>query len=52
MEWLAVASAAVRSFVTIRHTVTGIPEGLRLDEVEVRSDGFRVDLSGRNVHIG
>ncbi|HHU10040.1 MAG TPA: LmeA family phospholipid-binding protein [Intrasporangiaceae bacterium] len=51
--WIdSVASAAVRAFVTIRHTVTGIPEGLRLDEVEVRGDGFRVDLSGRNVRIG
>lgn len=52
-EWIdRVASAAVRAFVTIRHTVTGIPDGMRLDVVEVRPDGFRVELSGTDVRIG
>lgn len=51
--WLdRVASAAVRAFVTIRHTVTGIPDGMRLDSVEVHPDGFRVELSGTDVSIG
>lgn len=52
-EWIdRVASAAVRSFVTIRHTVTGIPDGLLLDTVEVLPDGFGVELSGSDVSIG
>jgi hypothetical protein len=52
-EWIdRVASAAVRSVVTIRHTVTGIPEGMGLDTVDVRPDGFRVELSGADVRIG
>jgi hypothetical protein len=52
-EWVdRLASAAVRAFVTIRHTVTGIPEGMRLDTVEVQPDGFRVELSGTEVSIG
>lgn len=52
-DWLdRVASAAVRTFVTIRHTVTGIPEGLRLDTVDVQPDGFLVELSGSDVSIG
>lgn len=52
-DWLdQVASAAARQFVTIRHTVTGIPQGLHLDVVQVRRDGFRVELSGSDVLIG
>lgn len=52
-EWIdRVGSAAVRSFVTIRHTVTGIPDGMRLNEVQVEPEGFRVDLSGSDVRIG
>ena len=52
-DWIdRVASAAVRSFVTIRHTVTGIPDGLSLDTVEVTPDGFGVELSGSDVSIG
>lgn len=52
-DWLdQIASAAVRQFVTIRHTVTGIPQGLRLDVVRVTQDGFRVELSGDTVLIG
>jgi hypothetical protein len=52
-EWIdRIASAAVRSLVTIRHTVTGIPAGMGLDTVDVRPDGFRVELSGSDVRIG
>lgn len=52
-DWIdQIASAAVRSLVTIRHTVTGIPEGMRLEAVQVQPDGFRVDLTGTDVRIG
>lgn len=52
-DWIdRVASDAVRSFVTIRHTVTGIPDGLFLDTVEVQPDGFGVQLGGSDVSIG
>ncbi|KAB7746309.1 DUF2993 domain-containing protein [Nostocoides sp. F2B08] len=52
-DWIdQIASAAVRSLVTIRHTVTGIPEGMRLETVAVQPDGFRVDLTGTAVTIG
>lgn len=52
-EWLdQVVSAAARSLVTIRHTVTGIPEGMLLEQVQVGPDGFRVDLTGTDVQIG
>lgn len=52
-EWIdQIASAAVRSLVTIRHTVTGIPEGMLLETVQVEPDGFRVDLTGSDVRIG
>lgn len=52
-DWIdQVASAAVRSLITIRHTVTGIPEGMRLEAVQVQPDGFRVDLTGTDVRIG
>lgn len=52
-DWLdRVASAAIRAFVTIRHTVTGLPDGLRLDTVDAQPDGFRVELSGSDVSIG
>ena len=52
-DWIdQVASAAVRSLITIRHTVTGIPEGMRLEAVQVQPEGFRVDLTGTDVRIG
>ena len=52
-DWINdIASATVRAFVTIRHTVTGLPDGMRLDAVEVQRDGFRVELSGTGVRIG
>lgn len=51
--WIdSLASATVRSLVTIRHTVTGLPAGMRLDAVAVQPDGFRVELSGTDVEIG
>lgn len=52
-EWVNdIASATIRAFVTIRHTVTGLPEGMDLDAVDVSPDGFRVELSGTDVRIG
>lgn len=52
-DWIdQIASAAVRSLVTIRHTVTGIPEGMLLETVQVQPEGFRVDLTGTDVRIG
>ena len=51
--WLnTLASATIRRFVTIEHEVTGIPAGMRLDTVEVRPNGFAVELSGAGVRIG
>ena len=45
----AALSAAAQRLVTIRHTVTGLPEGMALDEVAVADDGFRARLSGTEV---
>jgi len=42
-------SAAARRFVTIRHTVTGLPAGMRLTGVSVQQNGFRATLSGTDV---
>jgi LmeA-like phospholipid-binding len=42
-------SAAARRLVTIRHTVTGLPEGMTLDEVRVAENGFRARLTGTDV---
>lgn len=42
-------SAAARRFVTVRHTVTGLPAGLRLTGVSVQQNGFRTTLSGSDV---
>jgi hypothetical protein len=42
-------SAAARRFVTIRHTVTGLPAGVRLTGVSVEQDGFRATLAGSGV---
>ena len=44
-------SAGARSLVTIRHTVGGLPQGMRLVEVSVAADGFRTRLEGADVHI-
>ena len=42
-------STAVRRLVTIRHTVTGLPAGVRLTGVKVEPDGFRAILTGSDV---
>jgi hypothetical protein len=45
----SVLSAAARRLVTIRHTVTGLPAGMRLTEVAVAEGGFRAELTGTDV---
>jgi LmeA-like phospholipid-binding len=42
-------SAAARRLVTIRHTVTGLPAGMRLTQVTVADRGFHVVLTGSDV---
>lgn len=42
-------STAARKLVTIRHTVTGLPTGVRLTGVKVEQDGFRATLTGSDV---
>lgn len=44
-------AAVVRRFVTIEHDVEGLPEGLVLQDVAVREDGFRVGLRGEDVEL-
>jgi hypothetical protein len=47
----SVLSAAARRFVTFRHTVTGLPAGLRLTAVAVGQTGFEVRLAGTAVEL-
>jgi hypothetical protein len=42
-------STAARRLVTIRHTVTGLPAGVRLTGVKVEQGGFRTKLTGSDV---
>ncbi|GAA4708401.1 hypothetical protein GCM10025782_00240 [Pedococcus ginsenosidimutans] len=42
-------STAARKLVTIRHTVTGLPAGVRLTAVKVEQGGFRTKLTGTDV---
>ena len=44
-------SAAARRLVTIRHTVEGLPDGMRLVRVTVTDNGFRALLEGSNVAL-
>lgn len=44
-------AAVVRRFVTIEHDIEGLPEGLVLRDVAVRSDGFRANLFGEDVKL-
>lgn len=44
-------AAVVRRFVTIEHNIEGLPEGLVLQDVAVRSDGFRANLLGEDVNL-
>ena len=41
----------VRGLVTITHDVQGLPEGLRLEDVTIQDDGFRVHLQGEDVRL-
>ena len=51
-DFLASAVASVvRRLVTVEHELEGLPEGLVLRDVTVRSDGFRVDLRGEDVAL-
>lgn len=44
-------SAAARRLVTIRQSVEGLPEGLRLTDVSVAANGFPATLEGTDVLI-
>lgn len=44
-------AAAVRTLVTIEHSVEGLPEGLVLQDVTVERDGFRATLEGNDVRL-
>lgn len=44
-------AAVVRELVTIEHDIEGLPEGLRLQDVAVRGDGFRARLDGDDVRL-
>ncbi|WP_294570596.1 DUF2993 domain-containing protein [uncultured Arthrobacter sp.] len=51
-DFLSDATAAVvRRFVTIEHDIEGLPEGLVLQDVAVRDDGFRANLRGEDVEL-
>jgi hypothetical protein len=45
-------ATVVRGLVTIEHEIDGLPEGLDLEDVTVRDDGFRAELSGEDVALG
>lgn len=47
----AALSATVRRLVTIRHTLKGLPAGMRLTHVEVTDGGFRATLEGNDVSL-
>jgi hypothetical protein len=44
-------AAVVRELVTITHEIEGLPDGLVLEDVEVRRNGFRARLSGEDVRL-
>jgi hypothetical protein len=44
-------AAVVRGLVTIEHDIEGLPEGLMLQDVTVRRDGFRAGLVGQDVRL-
>lgn len=51
-DWLSsIASGAAEDLVSIRHTVQGLPQGMRLRSISVQEKGFAVQLSGRDVHL-
>lgn len=50
--WLnSAATSAATTFLTIRHTIGGLPDGMRLIAVSVQENGFRVRLEGSQVAI-
>ena len=51
-DFLSDATAAVvRRFVTIEHSIEGLPDGLVLQDVAVQGDGFRANLRGDDVKL-
>jgi hypothetical protein len=51
-DFLTDATAAVvRRFVTVKHDIEGLPEGLVLQEVAVQGDGFRANLRGEDIKL-
>lgn len=44
-------AAVVRQLVTIEHDIEGLPDGLALEDVDVRDDGFRAYLRGEDVQL-
>lgn len=49
-QWFeGLLARAAGRFVSLRHEVEGLPEGLRLDRASVVDDGIRVHLSGEDV---
>lgn len=46
-----VIGTVVRGLVTIEYEVEGLPEGLVLQDVVVRGDGFRANLRGEDVSL-
>ena len=44
-------AAVVRGLVTIEHDIEGLPEGLVLQHVTVKDDGFRASLWGEDVKL-
>ncbi len=44
-------AGAVRQFVTIEHTIEGLPPNLVLRDVEIEQEGFRAHLSGDDVEL-
>lgn len=45
----SVLTGLAKRFVTIRHDIEGLPEGLVLQDVEIVDDGFRATLEGSDV---
>ncbi|MGY2743466.1 LmeA family phospholipid-binding protein [Arthrobacter sp. UYCu723] len=51
-DFLSDATAAVvRRFVSIEHSIEGLPEGLVLQNVAVQGDGFRTNLRGEDIKL-
>jgi len=44
-------AAVVRELVTVTHDIEGLPDGLVLERVVVRDDGFRAQLRGDDVRL-